>query len=234
MKSLLTLLFAFVLNEYSFCQDSFFVINAGAKVNDVIPAKASYHYKDFVRGKVVFRDGNVSEGKLNYNKLMDEMHFINERGDTLAIDNEPTISYVSIDKDTFYFDRGYFMLIQSNQSIKLCVKQGFRFGDRKRKAAYGLESSTSSVSSYSSFNDGRIVRPLEVNEQTTLYKFADYYFADKYNRFVLANKNALIEILPECKKQIKEFYKTDKIDFQNKNEIEKLFEFMDGSCNKRQ
>ena len=163
MKSILTFLFAFVLNGYLFCQDSIFVINAGVKVNDVIPAEASYHYKDFMSGKVVFRDENVSEGKLNYSMLMDEMHFINERGDTLAVDNEPTISYVSIDKDTFYFDKGYFMLIKNYQSIKLCIKQGFRFGDRKKKAAYGMESSTSSVSSYNSLNDGRIVRPLEFN-----------------------------------------------------------------------
>jgi hypothetical protein len=157
MKPLFSLLLAFLMTEYSSSQDSVFIINAGVKVNEVIPAKTKYLYKEFSNGKVYFRDGNISEGRLNYSRLMDEMHFMSESGDTLALDNEPTIRIVVINKDSFYFDEGYFMLVKSNQVLKLWVKQGFRFGDKKKTAGYDMTSSTSSVTSYSSFNDGRAI-----------------------------------------------------------------------------
>jgi hypothetical protein len=71
--------------------------------------------------------------------------------------------------------------------------------------------------------------PLEVNEQTTMVIYVDYYFGDKYNHFVLADKHALLSMLPECKKQVKEYFRTNDVDFQNKNNLEKLFYFLNSN-----
>jgi hypothetical protein len=229
MKSSLLLLFTFLLVKHSFTQDTSFIIEAGKKVNDVIPAKMQYQYREFLNGKVFFRDGNVFEGKLNYSRLMDEMQYTTEGGDTLALDNEPTVKFVCIDKDTFCFDHGFVMLIKGNDAIKLAIKHGFRLVDMKKAAGYDMMSSTSSVSSVSSLNDGTISHQLTVKGQMKLSEVAQYYFGNKYGHFVLATKKNLIDLSPHCM-QLKHFLKANHINFSKRNDLERVVSFLGEGC----
>lgn len=230
MKSLFLIMFIFFLVKPSSAQDTSYIIEAGTKANNVIPPKAQYQYPEFLYGKVFFRDGSISEGKLNYSRLMDEIQFITEKGDTLALNNEPTIKFVCIDKDTFCFDQGFIMLVVSYNLVRLGMKQGFRFADKRKAAGYDMMSSTSSVSSLSSFNARNGFYELVVMEQTILVTFTEYYFGDKYNHFVPATKNNLIELFPGCTAQIKSFLKKNDIDFAKRIDLERVMDFLDRSC----
>lgn len=194
-------------------QDTSLTVGATTKLNQVIPAHQQYQYLNFFDGKVQFKDGKVSVAKMNYNILTDEMHFITAGGDTLALDNEPTINFVCVAKDTFYFDNGYIMLVNSVGLLKLGVKQRFRIVDKKKQAGYDQMSSSSSVSNLSSYDDSRSLRQLNVEEQLTIIKVSQFYFSDKFNHFVLATQKNLAEIFPNCDEQLKKFCKENKIDF---------------------
>ena len=230
MKLLLSFFCIFLNSDHSFAQDTPIVVNAGAKLNDVILLRDLFQYPEFLNGEVLFRDGKVTKARLNYNRLTDEMIFISGRGDTLALDNEHTIKFISIDKDTFYFDQGYILLIKSNKVLKLGIKQGFKLVDKKKETAYGLPSSSGSVSSYSSYDNGKMLHHLKVNEQATIIKVTQYYFGDKYNRFVFATKKNLIDLFPECESQLKTFCKKNKIDFTRKIDLEKAVTFLYITC----
>src|ERR1700712_5283487 len=66
-----------------------------------------YLYPAFTTGTVAFRDGKMSQAKLNYNFLNGEVQFINDTGDTLSLANELTIKYLTIAKDSFFYSDGY-------------------------------------------------------------------------------------------------------------------------------
>lgn len=229
----LTLLAAFATaqqKQEAFAYDTSFVVKAGTKLNDAIPARYVYRYAEFLPGKVVFRDGTVSEARMNYNRLTDEMHFINRPGDTLALADEPTVRFICIGKDSFCFDRGYVLLVKSDSDVKLGMKQGFQLGDRKRPTGYDMMSSTSSVTGLSSLHDGRKLYELEVKEQVLVTTVTQFYFGDKYNHFVFATGKNLRGLFPECKRPIEEFCKKSGIDFGKREDLESVVSFMAGSC----
>lgn len=216
--------------ERSFAQDTSFLVNAGTKLNDMFPVKHLFHYPEFLAGKVFFRDGKVSEARMNYNRLTDEMLFIGKTGDTLALDNEPTIKLICINDDTFYFDKGYVMLVRSNDVVKLGMKRGFKQGDKRKETGYDMMSSASSVSSLSSLYDDKRIYSLEVKEQALVFSVTAYYFSDKYNHFVPATEKNLADLFPEYTRLLNEFCKKNRIDFDRIRDLQTVMSFLSGTC----
>jgi hypothetical protein len=68
-----------------------------------------YAYPAFTKGYISFRDNRNRTVQLNYNYLFEEMMFLNNTGDTLAIANAPTIRQITIMADTFYFSAAGYM-----------------------------------------------------------------------------------------------------------------------------
>jgi hypothetical protein len=56
---------------------------------------------------------------MNYNRLYDQMLFINEKGDTLALTEVKNIEFIVNDWDVFYYSGGYLRLIADDTIIKL-------------------------------------------------------------------------------------------------------------------
>lgn len=216
--------------QQSFVRDTSFVVNAGTKLSDAIPAAYLFHYPGFLDGKVFFRDGKLSEAKMNYNRLTDEMLFIAKSGDTLAIANEPTVRLICIEKDSFYFDRGYILLVKSNGAVQLGVRQGFQPGDRRRPTGYDMMSSTSSVTSLSSLHDGKKLYELEVKEETSFSTVTQFCFGDKYNHFVPATEKNLVDLFPDCAGALKQFCKKNNVSFRRKEDLEAVISFLTTSC----
>src|SRR6478609_402526 len=87
-----------------------YLVKAGEIPDKALPDQAKYMLPAFKMGTVFFRDGNASNNLLNYNFLLDEMHFINPGGDTLAIAEPGLIRTIVLDSMTFYYDKdkGFF------------------------------------------------------------------------------------------------------------------------------
>lgn len=219
-----------IVTKTSFSQDSIYVVNAGVKVNDVIPATEIFQYTEFRNGKVLYRNGDISEGRMNYSRLVDEMLFISEKGDTLALKDEPTIRYVCVGNDSFYFDHGYIMLLKNARNIKLGIRTCFRFIDKARVAAYDGMSSTSSVTSLSSLDDGKASHQLEVKELSSLVKDTLYFLGDRFDHFVPSTRKSLLGFFPDCSKQVNKFCKKNKIDFENGNDLERTISYAEEIC----
>lgn len=73
----------------------------GSEVYDFI-AKQGYRYPEFKKGRVYFVNKDSGGGMLNYNYLLQTMQFLDPKGDTLVFEDETTIKYITIGKDTFF------------------------------------------------------------------------------------------------------------------------------------
>src|SRR5688500_18466741 len=79
-------------------------VNPGEKVSEVLQKHgALYQYSGFQVAVVQFRNGKFGSGRLNFNKLLAEMQYIDEKGDTISLADEKEITYIAIAKDTFLF-----------------------------------------------------------------------------------------------------------------------------------
>jgi hypothetical protein len=215
-----------------FCSESFaqrtkpISVNTGAGTEDEVPDAAAYQYSQFVNGRVVFKSGVIADAKLNYNIFLDEMQFITINADTLALDNEETIRIITVNNDSFYYDKGYLLLVTSNSMLKLAVKQGFRILDRQKKTAYGGSSAISSIRNINAYSNGRRVFNVGVSQDVILEKDDHYYIGDKYGHFVLASKKNLLQLLPKHNDSIRQYLKENEIEFHKKEDMEKLFQFL--------
>lgn len=202
-----------------------FTVKRGVKVLEVIPLKEVYLYPDFVQGKVLFRNNSATDGRLNYNILLNEVQFINAGGDTLSLADEATIRYVSLVKDTFYYNKGYVKHLEGNASVKLAEREFFKEFVQK-PGAYDMSSGTSSVNTISSIVVDRAYN-LNTEQEVVLIKSKAFFFGNKYNDFVLANRKNLFRMFPDQRKDIIRFLDSERIDFGKKQDMERLLFFLE-------
>ena len=209
-------------------QDSTIIIKAGTSFNESVPITDLYEYPQFVYGKVFFIPGDSSGGRLNYNRFLDQMQFIDFKGDTLNIAYPGTIKFIRISNDLFYYDNdyGYVKLIKANNTIKLAAKQTLKVLGRNKIGAYDMASPGSAIDSYSSLTIDHKNYNLTPREDITLTKKTEYYFGDKYNHFVLANKKNILRLYSKQEGTVTAYLKENSVDFNNPEDLEKLFQFL--------
>jgi hypothetical protein len=202
------------------------LVKAGTTIKESIPPAELYHFAAFRTGKVYFKDGRSAAGLMNYHRLLDELQFINSKGDTLAVDNEPTIELVVLDRDTFYYDGSFIKLLHANGDTKLGVKQWLKLIDRQKTGGYDQPSTTSAITAFSSYDDGRRLYDLVVREDLILNRELQYYFGNKFNRFVPVTRKNVYDLFPKHEAALTEYLKTEKVDFKKGSDLQKLFTFL--------
>ena len=202
------------------------LVKAGTTIKESIPPAELYHFAAFRSGKIYFKDGKSAGGLMNYHRLLDELQFINSKGDTLAVDNEPTIELVVLDRDTFYYDGSYIKLLHTDGDAKLGVKQWLKLIDRQKTGGYNQPSTTSAITGFSSFDDGRRLYDLVVREDLILNREQQYYFGNKFNHFVPVNKKNIFDLYPKHEAALREYLKNEKVDFKKGADLQKLFAFL--------
>ena len=229
MKSLLLLFFILNGCNYLSAQDSTYVtIKTGQSVKEVFTPADLYYYPQFTNGKVFLRDGTKASGKMNYSRLYDQILFIDPKGDTLALAAEKTIKSIVVEKDTFYYNEGYVRIIADNDFVKLAEKQIWLVADIRKPGPHNTSTSTIGVTSVKTFRHGNdVVRnTLTLDEDIVLRKETHYYFGDEYNHFVRAGKKGLFELFNKKQRSIENYLKENKVNFDKKEDIEKLYQFL--------
>ncbi len=230
MKALLLLLFILIGYSDLSAQDSTFVtVKAGNRIKDVLTSTDIFFYPQFTSGKVFFMDGTKAAAKMNYTRLYDQMLFMDNKGDTLALANEKIIKFIAIDLDTFYFDEGYIRLIANNGVVKLAEKQVWVVADVRKIGTHNRSTSTVAVTSLSNYSDETARAKsydLLINEDILMRKETQYYFGDEYNHFVRAGKKKLLLLFPKEQLSIENYLKENKVNFDKKDDLEKLAQFL--------
>ena len=163
---------------------------------------------------------------LNYHSLIDEMHFIDFKGDTLSIANAGTIKLIRINNDVFYHDKVYVKLIRDSNGIKLARKQTVRVIGKTKIGGYDMASPTSAIDSYGTLFDQRGVFNLVPREDVLLAKKTLYYFGDKYSQFVLATRKNLLQQFPKQSRALNAYLKENNVNFNSIGDLEKLLQFL--------
>ncbi|MGN6616527.1 MAG: hypothetical protein ACTHJ5_05080 [Ilyomonas sp.] len=209
-----------------------YTVKAGDEISVSLPDSLKYIYPQFVLGTVHLRNGNFANALLNYNLLEGEMQFIDPKGDTLAIDNEATIRTVSINKDSFYYDKGYLQLVSYYPAIKLAKRESIDVTDELKMGGYGQTSSTSAITSISSIYRGTEVAKLNSRGELLLLKHTRYFIGDKFNNFIPATKKNIIKSFKVKDAIAEDFLKENKIQFNKEEDLEKLITFLQSQSGK--
>jgi hypothetical protein len=230
MKALLLFFFIFIGYADLVAQDSTIVtIKAGYRVKDVLTPADIYYYPQFTNGKVFLRDGSRAAAKMNFTRLYDQMLFIDPKGDTLALADEKNIKFITVDKDTLYYDEGYVRLIADYGIVKLAEKQLWVVIDIRKIGTHDSPKNTVAITTVSNLADvsGRAKSyDFLINEDMVIRKEAQYYFGDEFNHFVRASKKKLMSLFANEGRSIENYLKENKVNFDKKDDVEKLCQFL--------
>ena len=226
MRVLLLFVLAYCCRSHA--QDSTIVIKAGTSFNESVSITDLYQYPQFVDGKVFLKSGDSAVVKLNYNRFLDEMEFVDFKGDTLSITNAATFRLIRINNDVFYYDNGYVKLIKDTNGIKLAAKQTLRLSGKDKIGAYNMADPTSAIDSYGTLIDQKGIYHLVPREDITLAKKTQYYFGDKYNRFVWATRKNLLQQFSKQSKTLSAYLKENNVNLNSGEDLEKLLQFLAG------
>jgi len=153
------------------------------------------------------------------------MEYIKNK-DTLAIANRKDIRFVAVAQDTFYYDKGYYMEQISGGPLKVVLKQYIKLKEIQKKDSYGTSSSGSSTNSYGSLPVGGDFHKLVANEDMVFQRTLEYYLSDPSGGFEHFTRKNVIQLFPVHEDEIKAYLKSNKIKFDNRDDLIKLSEFL--------
>jgi hypothetical protein len=225
MKALIFLTGFFLVCSYNlFCQASnSIVIKPGDDLTEAY--HFIYKYPVFKYGKIYFRNGDSSAAKLNYDYLRQAIQFIDQKKDTLAIDNEGTIKFISIDEDTFLYkiNKGYLEQIGDYSVTKLLLKENIVSSEEKI-GAFGIPSSTHDIDTKSDVISVNSYL-LTINSNVTLTKNKQYYFSDHFTVLPVNNKN-IMRVFAKQKMKIEDYLQSNNTNFTKEDDLKKFFNYV--------
>lgn len=164
--------------------------------------------------------------KVNYDIYLEEMVMINDRGDTLALDNLSEFKYFVIGNCTFiHSDHEYYEVLESTDTLKVCVRQMYeqKSSESPYTAAFGARSGTTPYTTAY-----RVATLNKGGEELRLQKRHFCFLGDKDDKMIHANKHNFQIFFPAHKAEIKAFIESNKVDFESEKDVKKLFEYCIG------
>ncbi len=201
-----------------------FIVNAGLRVEECIPFNERFRFPEFTAGKVTFKNGTISQAKLNYNYVVSEMQFLQGK-DTLSIANEKDILGIIIAGDIFIVNKGYLELIFDDK-VQVGIKQYFNLMDVRKKDPYGEIGSGAATDSYSSLHSNGQYNKLTVNQNRIFQMVSEYYLAASSREFVPFTKKKVMQLFPKNKTDIEDYLNSNKVDFDSRIDLVRFAEYL--------
>ncbi len=192
----------------------------GSEVADFV-AKTGYKYPAYTKAKAYFKNGDVASGRFNFDYFLQEMKYLGEKGDTLAITNMADIKYIAFPADTFFYDKGYLEWAASSATARLAIKTEFKLADRQSIGAFGTTNPGVKIDNFVFYREGFNTLQLQVNEEYVFLKRKTYYISPIDESFALVSKKNISRIFP--KKDIENYIKENKINLNKEADLVDLF-----------
>ena len=199
-------------------------IKAGESISDYFPVNERYRYPVFTEGQCIFSNGRVFHAIFNYNFLSGEMEFI-QLPDTMIITDKKDISSFAIAHDTFYYHNGYLEMIRSSQPI-IYLKQSIVLKEVLKKGAMGTVNRNASSESLDIVVSGGISYNMKLDADMVFQKISEYFFSTPGNDFIKFTRRNILRILPGKEEVLKDYLKSEKIDFESRKDLLKLAEYV--------
>lgn len=238
MKTFLSFCYLLLINiNASISQTKSFVINPGESYSAKIPLTEMYEYPEFQKGVVVLKNNSSSLVKLNYNRLYQEIMFIEpSNGDTLALATPEMVEIIKINNDEFYFNSDCFVKVDTIINDIKIASQHYFTKSNESEAGYGkkIESSTVTGKTFVLQNAGDHIRQrmdLSPEETVILYTRSNLVLVDQNNKVYEINRKQLLKIFDKNDNKLKVYLSEKKPSFNSREDIIALIEYMTQQTN---
>jgi len=205
----------------------FYIVAQNAEVihpGDNLSDHFTYRFPSFADARILFKNGTVSVATMNFNTFLCKIQFIDAKGDTLVLSKPEEIDSISLNSHTFYYDKGYYEIIARSDSVMLVVLSKVHV-DVIVVGALGVRTRTASIASFDSYITPSGWTKFEGKDDLSVEKETTYFLIGKNGINVAASKAGFLKVFATDKKNVDGFLKANKINFNNRDDLEKLLVF---------
>jgi hypothetical protein len=163
---------------------------------------------------------------MNYNKVLGTIQFISEKGDTLALSNEETISDVSIGTTVFIYNPMCLATISSDDKVKLYKREVVRIADKQKTGGYGIPNSSGTIASVDHADSWLARNQIDINESLLISKVTTFYIENEKGEIMPAAKKNILNLYPKKDDEIRTFIKEKSLDLTKEDHLVQLAEFL--------
>lgn len=196
------------------------IIHPGDNLSDHF----TYRFPSFADARILFKNGTVNVAKMNFNTFLCKMQFVDPKGDTLVLSKPEEIDSINLNGHSFFYDKGYYEIIAQSDSVTLVVLSKVNV-DAIVIGALGVRTRTAAVASFDSYITPSGWTKFEGKDDISVEKETTYFLIGKNGINVIASKSGFLKIFAADKKNFDSFLKANKINFNNRDDLEKLFVF---------
>jgi len=203
-------------------------------------ANNRYLFSEFTSGTVIFTDNTATKADINYDIIMDEMHFTDAKGEVKALANNPAdIVSIHIDGREFIHLRyGYAEVLAYSGNKALLISRRIKAETDKPTGAYGTASEVSAVERSSvifgevgtvganSVKSDAVTVLSETKNITFNIQQTIYLQSNKYT-YTGGNESNFIKVFGKNKKSmIHDYIKGHKLDLRKPTDLLELFNYL--------
>jgi len=205
---------------------------SGEDLTGKVSNQMQYIFPEFTYGEVFYK-GYKGNGKINYNMLLGEMQFL-ENDQVMALANVKDVVVLNIGNRRFYpfNDKEFTEELISTGKFQLRVRRRGNVAQHSKKGAYGMDSSTSAITSYSSISSDNRQYNLNVQEKVLISVNYFYYLVGTNGKYILIkNVKTFTKQFPTFRAQIEAFAKERRTQFNNGEDLKALLEYCSNLSN---
>ncbi|ADB36965.1 hypothetical protein [Spirosoma linguale] len=203
-------------------------VKAGENPTNSVSFNERYQYPVFTQGRLVHASNKSSSARFNYNLFLGEMHFISPTGDTLALQNDPTVQLVVIGPDSFYYEypKSYWQLVATYGSARLLIKRTMVLIDREKEGGYKQSTGASAIRTTTTYfgSNGSLAR-LDVHSDMLFSQKAEFKLRDSNGKFHPANQSGFLNLFAKNKQVVKQYLKENSINFNQEIDLKNSLAF---------
>lgn len=188
--------------------------------------KEIFLYPSFLPGIVEYKNGQRFKSNMNYNKAIGGVEFIDEKGDTLSMANEESISFVNIAGNKFIYAPMCLQILDGNDKLALLKHETVKIADKHKTGSYGIPSSSGSIESIDRIDTRINYNQIEINENLLISKVTTYYIEDEKGEIFVASRKNVINNFPKKEGAIKGYLKANNVDFSKEDHLMAFLNFL--------
>lgn len=188
--------------------------------------KEIFMYPAFETGLVEYKNGKQFKSTLNYNKVLGTVQFIDEKGDTLAMNNEENISSVTIGNDVFRFEPECLLTLKAEEKASLYKREIVRIADKLKTGGYGIPNSTGTIQSIDRLDTRLTYNQVDLNESLLISKVTTFYIENQKGERLPASKKNILTLYWKDEDAIKAYIKSKNLDLAREGDLVSLTDFI--------
>ena len=183
-----------------------------------------YVMPEFVTGTIFFDNGTQYIGPVNIFTLNQKIHFKNEDGEVMSLDNNSDVSSVYIKGRTFLNSRyGYVEVYEAHDEMFMGEIRILSVFSEAKEGAFGTKSQTTSIQTVDLMEMSHSTMLDLTENKRTPYSYKKIPYVYRKGNFQKASKKFFIKNFSDKKGFIEDYLQNNDVDFENVQDVRKLF-----------